>query len=89
MDCAPSEGDTPSRDLYSGSDFSGGMDRLTIARHGYKAAGSAPKYVPPGAPLPGAINLGFVDGHAGAVKLEQLWTLTWHNGWVTPATRPQ
>jgi hypothetical protein len=36
----------------------------------------------------GGIDLGFVDGHAGLVKLEKLWTLTWHNGWVTPATRP-
>jgi prepilin-type processing-associated H-X9-DG protein len=88
VDCAPSETDTPARDLYSGSDASGGMDRLTIARHGYKAAGAAPRNVPPGTPLVGAVNLGFVDGHAAAVKLEQLWTLTWHNGWVTPAKRP-
>ncbi len=89
VDCSPSEGDTPSRDLYSGSDASGGLDRITIARHGYKGAGAAPRNVPPGTPLPGAINLGFVDGHAGPVKLEQLWTLTWHNGWVTPAARPK
>jgi prepilin-type N-terminal cleavage/methylation domain-containing protein/prepilin-type processing-associated H-X9-DG protein len=88
VDCAPSETDTPSTDLYSGADTSGGMDRLTIARHGYKAPRLAPRNVPPGAPLPGGINLGFIDGHAGQVKLEQLWTLTWHNGWVTPATRP-
>jgi prepilin-type processing-associated H-X9-DG protein len=39
--------------------------------------------------LAGGINLGFVDGHAGQVKLELLWTLAWHNGWVTPATRPK
>jgi type II secretory pathway pseudopilin PulG len=88
VDCSPDETDTPSRDLYSGEDISGGMDRLTIARHGYKAPGAAPRNVAPGAPLVGAINLGFVDGHAGAVKLQLLWTLAWHNGWVTPATRP-
>jgi prepilin-type processing-associated H-X9-DG protein len=89
VDCGPDETDAPSTDLYSGSDTSGGMDRLTIARHGYKGPGAAPRNVPAGAPLVGSINLGFVDGHAGAVKLEQLWTLTWHNGWVTPATRPK
>ena len=83
------ETDPPARDLYSGSDASGGMDRVTIARHSYKAAGLAPRNVPAGTPLVGGINVGFVDGHAGLVKLEQLWTLTWHNGWVTPATRPK
>jgi prepilin-type N-terminal cleavage/methylation domain-containing protein/prepilin-type processing-associated H-X9-DG protein len=89
VDCAPEETDAPSTDLYCGADTSGGMDRLTIARHGYKGPGAAPRNVPPGAPLAGGINLGFVDGHAGQVKLEQLWTLTWHKGWVTPATRPK
>jgi prepilin-type N-terminal cleavage/methylation domain-containing protein/prepilin-type processing-associated H-X9-DG protein len=89
VDCSPIETDPPARDLYSGSDASGGMDRVTIARHGYKAAGLAPRNVPAGTPLVGGINVGFVDGHAGLVKLEQLWTLTWHNGWVTPATRPK
>jgi prepilin-type N-terminal cleavage/methylation domain-containing protein/prepilin-type processing-associated H-X9-DG protein len=89
VDCSPLEADTPARDLYSGSDASGGMDRVTIARHGYRAAALAPRSVPAGTPLVGGINLGFVDGHAGQVKLEQLWTLSWHNGWVTPATRPK
>ena len=88
VDCSPDEGDKPSTDLYSGSDVSGGMDRVTIARHGYRAAGAAPRNVPAGAPLVGAINLGFVDGHAAAVPLKQLWTLTWHNGWITPANPP-
>ena len=88
VDCSPDEPDKPSTDLYSGSDASGGMDRVTIARHGYKAAGAAPRNVPAGTPLVGAINLGFVDGHAAAVPLRQLWTLTWHNGWITPANPP-
>jgi type II secretory pathway pseudopilin PulG len=89
VDCWPEEADTPATDLYSGSDTQGGMDRNTIARHGFKGAGAAPRNVPAGAPLVGAINAGFVDGHAGPVKLEQLWTLYWHHGWVTPATRPR
>jgi prepilin-type N-terminal cleavage/methylation domain-containing protein len=88
VDCSPEETDPPATDLYSGSDASGGMDRVTIARHGYKGPAAAPRNVPLGAPLVGGIDLGFVDGHAGLVKLEKLWTLAWHNGWVTPATRP-
>ncbi|MSR60564.1 MAG: type II secretion system protein, partial [Planctomycetaceae bacterium] len=51
--------------------------------------GQAPRIVPAGTLLPGGINAGFADGHAGLVKLEQLWTLSWHNGWATPATRPK
>ncbi len=38
--------------------------------------------------LPGAINSGFVDGHAELVRLERLWSLDWHKGWVTPTKRP-
>ncbi len=89
VDCAPNETDTPATDLYSGADTSGGMDRLCIARHGYKTAGAAPRNVPLGTPLVGANNISFIDGHAEAIKLEQLWTLYWHNGWVSPATVPR
>ncbi len=89
VDCWPEEADTPATDLYAGSDNEGGMDRNTIARHGGKGASAAPRNAPPGAPLPGGINLGFVDGHVAVTKLELLWTLYWHQGWVTPAKRPQ
>ena len=88
VDCWPEEADTPATDLYSGSDVEGGMDRMTIARHGGRGASAAPRNVPPGATLVGNINAAFVDGHVGAVKLEQLWTLYWHQGWVTPTKRP-
>jgi prepilin-type N-terminal cleavage/methylation domain-containing protein/prepilin-type processing-associated H-X9-DG protein len=83
------ETDAPSSDLYAGSDNNIGMDRRTIARHGYKTAGAAPKNVAPGATLVGNINVAFVDGHVVPVKLEQLWTLSWHAGWVTPNVRPK
>jgi len=88
VDGWPLENDAPSRDLYAGSDNTTGMDRRTIARHNYKAPGAAPRYVAPGKPLVGAVNVAFVDGHAGAVRLEQLWTLYWHVGWETPGVRP-
>jgi len=88
VDGWPLEADTPARNLYTGAD-NDGMQRLTIARHGGLGAAAAPQNVPAGAPLVGGINIGFADAHVQAVKLQNLWTLYWHNGWVTPATRPK
>jgi prepilin-type N-terminal cleavage/methylation domain-containing protein/prepilin-type processing-associated H-X9-DG protein len=89
VDGWPNEKDAPATDLYSGADNNGGMDRLTIARHDYKAAASAaPRSVPAGKPLVGAINVAFIDGHIQPIKLEQLWTLYWHADWVSPGVRP-
>jgi prepilin-type N-terminal cleavage/methylation domain-containing protein/prepilin-type processing-associated H-X9-DG protein len=87
VDGWPLEGDAPATDLYTGSDNNIGMDRVTISRHAYKAPGSAPTVLP-GAPIPGSINVAFVDGHVQVTRLEQLWTLYWHVGWKTPNTRP-
>jgi len=88
----PMETDPPARDLYDplGSSSAGGegMIRVCVARHGGKPPGAAPRSVPPGAPLPGTINMGFVDGHAEQVKLQNLWTYYWHLNWVPPAVRP-
>jgi prepilin-type N-terminal cleavage/methylation domain-containing protein/prepilin-type processing-associated H-X9-DG protein len=84
----PVETDSPARDLYNGGSSQEGMPRICIARHGSSAAGSAPKNVPIGAVLPGAINIGFVDGHAEMVKLQNLWTYYWHRNWQTPSVRP-
>jgi prepilin-type N-terminal cleavage/methylation domain-containing protein/prepilin-type processing-associated H-X9-DG protein len=88
VDGWPDKTDAPATDLYAGTDSNIGIGRLTIARHGYKGASAAPRNVPAGQPLVGGINAAFVDGHAGFVKLEQLWTLNWHQGWVTPVQRP-
>jgi len=91
----PTEKDQPSRNLYdpnaspnnSGAN-SEGMLRICVARHGKTAPGGAPRVVAIGAPLPGAINMGFTDGHAELVKLENLWTYYWHRDWQTPSPRP-
>ncbi len=72
--------------LYTGAD-DGGLDRVCIARHNYKAAGAAPRHVSAKA-LVGAINVAFADGHVAAVPLRQLWTLYWHVGWEIPSNRP-
>jgi prepilin-type processing-associated H-X9-DG protein len=88
INCDPTEKDAPARNLYTGDQSKEGMPRITVARHGSQAAGSAPRNVPIGASLPGAINIGFVDGHVELIKLEKLWTYYWHRNWNTPTSRP-
>jgi prepilin-type N-terminal cleavage/methylation domain-containing protein len=88
VDTWPLALDSPSGDLAQGGNGSG-MQRLTIARHGSASPKSAPRIVPAGSVLPGAIVLEFADAHAESVRLEKLWTLYWHKGYVPPATRPR
>jgi prepilin-type N-terminal cleavage/methylation domain-containing protein/prepilin-type processing-associated H-X9-DG protein len=71
----------------------GCINRFLIARHGsfspikaprsFSVAGSkaGPKL------LPGAINMGFADGHAESVKLYRLWSFTW-SGKSIPQGQP-
>jgi prepilin-type N-terminal cleavage/methylation domain-containing protein/prepilin-type processing-associated H-X9-DG protein len=87
IDTWPQETDMPARNLYTGDDFNGAMVRLTLPRHG-GATWTRNMNFNPKSELPGAINIGFVDGHASLVKLEKLWTLDWHRLWKTPAKRP-
>ncbi len=65
-----------------------GIARVCVARHGGRPAGSAPSNVPLGAALPGAIEMGFVDGHAEQVRLNDLWIYSWHQNWQIPKIRP-
>lgn len=83
----PLEGDPPAYDLSKGEfDTIWGMQRCTIWRHGGKTA-TAPTLtfhdlsgwqIPP----PAAINVGFADGHAQMVRIMDLWSLYWHDGWT-------
>jgi len=88
VDLWPLATDHPARNLYTGN---GGdnISRCTVARHGGSAPKSAPTSVSAGQPLPGAVDLSFVDGHVEAAKLESLWNFYWHNGYVPPPARPQ
>jgi prepilin-type processing-associated H-X9-DG protein len=63
------------------------MQRFCIARHG-STPGGKQITLTAGSRLPGSINSVFVDGHVETVPIEQLWTLAWHRGYVTPAKRP-
>ena len=87
IDTWPQATDLPARNLFTGDDFAGAMVRLTLPRHGSGTWGRNQIFNPK-ENLPGAINSGFVDGHAELVRLERLWSLDWHKGWVTPTKRP-
>jgi len=86
----PKESSPPARDLYNGLNMGneGGMGRCTISRHGGISPDRAPRKVAVGQKMPGAIDVALIDGHAELIKLEDLWKLTWHLNWQTPATRP-
>ena len=34
-----------------------------------------------GGHLPGAVNMGLIDGHAETVKLQMMWHYYWHLNW--------
>jgi prepilin-type processing-associated H-X9-DG protein len=75
---------TVGTDLYNGWWDSNpgpiGLGAITITRHGGRGAGAAPRNFA-GGMLPGRNNLGFLDGHAEAVKLNDLKNLYWHKLW--------
>jgi prepilin-type N-terminal cleavage/methylation domain-containing protein/prepilin-type processing-associated H-X9-DG protein len=79
----------PASDLYRGTGPGGlaSIDSLNIPRHGNRP-NPVPRNWPASSPLPGAVNVGFYDGHAELVKLDRLWQLYWHVGYVPPDKRP-
>ena len=82
VDGWPEMSDKPAKDVYHGGDTGSGMQRLNIARHAYKNPTQAPRNVAPViSSLPGAIMVGFSDGHVQSEKLNNLWNLTWCLGW--------
>jgi prepilin-type N-terminal cleavage/methylation domain-containing protein/prepilin-type processing-associated H-X9-DG protein len=90
VDCWPLETDQPASDMHNGySPQNYAMATRTIPRHGWNNPSSAPREYVNGTPLPGKINVGFVDGHVEAIPLQNLWTLNWHLDWVTPASIPR
>lgn len=92
VDLSPKETDAPWTNLYAGAPFGTGYDdgmgRCTIARHSVSNASAAHRQLASGQKLPGAVTIGFADGHSHLTKLEDLWTLAWHRGWQIPAQRP-
>lgn len=89
VDLWPLATDSPARNLYTGSYNAGTMmGRATIARHGSSSPGNAPRNLSPGAKLPGMTQIGFADGHASRVLLDDLWKYYWHLDYRPPIVRP-
>ncbi len=80
----------PATDLYLGkranSTF-GDMASINLPRHGNRPK-SISRNWPENKPLPGAVNVGFFDGHVKTTKLDDLWNLKWYPGYEPPAKRP-
>lgn len=90
VDLWPLATDTPARDLYWGDRYDlpgavAGIGRCTFARHGKWPPA---RNVPAGKSLPGAVDIGFADGHAELSKLDLLWTHYWHYDYQPPIVRP-
>ncbi len=60
---------------------------VAIPRHG-QAPTTPPTSWPPSISLPGSVNVAFYDGHTESVRLDRLWQLYWHKGYVAPTIRP-
>jgi len=91
----PQSNDPPATDLClwpagqgtTQNPYTGDMRVMNIPRHGNRPASVCGNW-PAAAPLPGAVNVGFYDGHAQAVKLDGLWQLYWHVNYAPPPKRP-
>lgn len=64
-----------------------GMPCLMTARHGRGAGTTITAKWPKDQPLPGVNNVGFFDGHVVPIRLDALYRLDWHLGYVPPARR--
>ncbi|HWX20948.1 MAG TPA: prepilin-type N-terminal cleavage/methylation domain-containing protein [Candidatus Binatia bacterium] len=87
VDGWPAETEGPAKDLYNGSNMSF-MGRYSVARHLGVAPTAAPRNITLSSGLVGGIEIAFLDGHTGPVRLQNLWTLDWHKNWVVPSTIP-
>jgi len=87
-DAWPVATDHPPTDLFDGNKFpGGGLSKIAVPRHGFSYSAELKK-LDQTKTLPGAVNVSFADTHAETVKLENLWSLSWHKNWETPAKRP-
>jgi len=91
QDACPSEWDSPSVNLWTGTGWLNQhagyeMGRIAIARHG---GGVAPRSYTANwnsSPPTGAVNVGFYDGHVELARLPKLWSYYWHRNWGQPNT---
>ena len=89
QDACPSELDSPSVNLWSGTGWLNQragyeMGRIAVQRHG---AGAASRNYPAnwaGSPPGGGVDVGLTDGHVEYSKLPNLWFYNWHKNWGQP-----
>jgi prepilin-type N-terminal cleavage/methylation domain-containing protein len=74
-DTWPQITDTPATDLFLGN-VNSALGRLSLARHPLLRQKAVT-----GQPIPGAINIGYVDGHSSKIPLQKLKTVYWHVGY--------
>jgi prepilin-type N-terminal cleavage/methylation domain-containing protein/prepilin-type processing-associated H-X9-DG protein len=85
VDCWPDVKDQPDPDLFgANSGVNIGLSRIAVPRHS-AARSAAVRNFKKTDTLPGAVNVAFADGHAESVRLENLWSLTWHRNWNVDA----
>jgi prepilin-type N-terminal cleavage/methylation domain-containing protein/prepilin-type processing-associated H-X9-DG protein len=89
VDTWPETNNPPAKNLFTGDDYmgNGDMSRVTIPRHSALLSAAAKNFNPKNE-LPGGINVALADGHVELVRLEKLWKLSWHRGWLAPDKRP-
>jgi len=88
LEVLPEARDQPPGDLFYGGDIAnGGLLQSIVPRHGRRPSKLAGLW-PANQPLPGAVNVGFFDGHAEQVQMEKLWHLYWHRNYEPPTKRP-
>jgi len=76
-DTWPLQSDVPPSDLFLGS-VNSSLGRICIARHSLVRPARATS----GKALPSGINMGYVDGHAGKIRLQDIKTVVWHKGYL-------
>jgi prepilin-type N-terminal cleavage/methylation domain-containing protein len=95
-DACPFERDSPSVNLFTGSDWLNQHDgfemgRVAVPRHGgVNPAAASRNYTAAwtSSTPNGAVDVGLSDGHAELSKLPNLWSYTWHRSWgqsIVPA----
>ena len=74
----------PASNLAEGSTENAGFSRITLTRHGNISPGQEFRPSNSEDKMPGAINVVFADGHSEPVRLNDLWSLTWHKKYGMP-----
>jgi prepilin-type processing-associated H-X9-DG protein/prepilin-type N-terminal cleavage/methylation domain-containing protein len=91
VETLPTVVNQPPRNLFNGDTISGGaggggLPMVAIPRHGAPLSAATTNFIATNR-LPGAVNVTFADGHVEMVRLERLWSLTWHKEWEPLAKR--